>query len=167
MAASTDERWHKVKQQVWLAEDGRCQVCGRAMDQRVAQARLYEPRAGVTMDNAFLLCPVCVRHRRSPVPLARLKGVLAAEIAGALELDRVAAAEWLRDHLERYGVVVSAHGTQLDYWLPGIGRFRCRKRATKPPLLTGKIFGGGELLVVPQSRTRGLPRPEWPVDEPW
>lgn len=167
MALRSDERWHKVKQQVWLAEDGRCQVCGRAMDKRVAHVRLYNPSAGVTMDNAFLLCPVCVRHRQSPVPVARLKGTIAADLAAVLNRDRAYTAEWLREQLEQYGVLVSAHGKQLDYWLPGIGRFRCRKRAAKPPLLTGKIFGGSEVLVVGQSSTRGLPRPEWPVEELW
>lgn len=157
-----------IVQTVWAAEDGRCQVCARPMDKQMARIRAYDGEALPTLDNTFLICPICTRHWASPIPDARVRGDLAEALSQARDQEKALAAAWLREQLEAYGVLVGGNPKKgWNYWLPGVGLFRCRRRAGKPPLLTGKVEIRPELTRRPQAQSRGLPRPTWDRSRLW
>lgn len=161
------ESMDSLRLAVWTAEDGRCQVCHRPMDKRLARLRWYDPKGPKIAANAFLLCPLCLAHWASPLRGSKVRGDVAEALATALRMSRPEAAAWLRDALERYAVLVGRHKRSFDYWLPGVGNFRCRWRATKSPLITGHVQAEPDLVVRHQSATRGLTAPTWPTDREW
>lgn len=56
----------RILHEVWHLEAGRCQVCGRLMNYRVAQCDRYNPNGAWVPDNPHLLCPLCALHRLPP-----------------------------------------------------------------------------------------------------
>ena len=147
---------------VWVAEDGRCESCHRAMDRRLARTTRIDPqRADWSPDNLHLLCPFCARGLPDPLsaPLTIAPETLAAVQAatGAQDAEGTALAENLR----RYGVLV------LDQvWLPGVGTFVLRNGA--PPGVTvvraRRLYDPPlRVCIRPQQRSRRLPPPRFPA----
>lgn len=90
---------------VWAAENGRCQVCERPMDRQMARIRAYDREALQTLDNTFLIFPICTGHWASPIPNARVRGDVAQTLSQARNQEKAMAA-LLREQLEAYGVLV-------------------------------------------------------------
>lgn len=161
----------EVLHAVWTAEDGRCERCGRAMDQRVASALRIDPTRNVwTAANLYLVCPDCLWGHpdlltHSTVALSmhqQLEAVHGPEHATAL-------GQVVLKALRRYGVLVRRSQGQRQYWLPGIGRFQVAEVPAGAPatieLLT--LYEAGHRPPRRQARTRGLPKPaQWPVLPP-
>ena len=149
---------------VWEAEDGRCEACARPMDRRWARVTRLDPtRLDWTVDNLQLLCVDCKARRPDVLRSLVLGEAVAAQVLGALGPEQAeAATRWLRAVLRRHGVLVWARRDARAYWLPGIGTFQVALGPDGTAAVVGveKLAARPELIVKPQARTRGLPRPD-------
>jgi len=74
--------------------------------------------------------------------------------------------EWFGQALRDYGVIIKRGKEKRHYWLPGIGTFVLRtvedQASPFPVREVHKAMScnkDGQLIIKPQERTRGLPRP--------
>lgn len=152
---------------IWAAEDGRCEICGRPMDRRVARVVLRDPSTQTVEAqdlNAWaLVCVFCYGDWTHPFETMRIGRDVAELVAHGLGTDLPTAAQWLRTMLSQYGVIVDVQSKGVQIWLPGIGRGWVRARATAAPILRQWHPDPHTSWTVrrqPQARTRGLPRPQ-------
>lgn len=158
-----------IRFRVWKAEDGRCELCGRAMDRRVA-AVMPRRAAPVALADWVLVCPFCYQGSRPPFAELKVDKTVAAVFSTGLGMDKPHAASWLRQALDQYGVIIQLQQKSVQVWLPGIGRGWVRCRAEAPPILRQwdrPADAPWTVTVKPQSRTRGLPTPPVTDREPW
>lgn len=154
---------------VWEAEDGRCELCGRPMDRRVATVTPRRAEPG-DLDDWVLLCPFCHQGSRPPFKDLKVDKVVASLFSTGLGVPKPQAASWLRGALDRYGVITQIDRNGVEVWLPGIGRGWVRPRTDAPPLLRQWHCPGDtrwEVTVKDQSRTRGLPAPARRPETVW
>jgi len=155
----------EVAMEVWAAEDGRCEACGRPMDRYCTRlARLDDSRRDFTADNLQLLCIDCKDCRPDLLEHLAVASAPAKEVAARLGVSVKEAAQWLGKNMRRYGVIVAIakRGSIRHYWLPGVGTFRVLARPGKPTLIEKSTWLNKEanLKAKPQERTRGLPPPD-------
>lgn len=150
---------------VWTAEDGRCEACGRPMDQRWARVARLDDRQGWTPEILQLLCVDCKARRPDPLQKATvlLGDAIATQVLGQLTPEQLTlAGRWLGEQLRRYGVIISSGKEFRRYWLPGVATFSVRIPAPRTVELVGveKLAAQPAVRIKPQERTRGLPRPD-------
>jgi|GEM_PF-6950878 len=149
---------------VWDAEDGRCEACGRPMAWYCAYfARLdAAPGHPFTADNVHLLCVDCKFRQPDPLAEATLADAVAEAVSKRLCRPAADAADWLRQQFLAHAVLVQYHRITRRYWLPGVGTFAMATPEKAPATVTAVAWRGDRLDVIirPQARTRGLPRPD-------
>lgn len=153
---------------VWEAEDGRCEICKRAMDKKAASWLPRDPeRIENHPDSIHLACVDCAR--KQPDFLAAM---IKVDVRILEKLKRKMSAppkdleNWFGQALRDYGVVITRGKEFRTYWLPRIGSFILRKvEDQESPFPVREIYKAkyinkeGQLCIKPQERTRGLPRP--------
>jgi hypothetical protein len=152
---------------VWEAEDGRCEVCKRPMDKRVARWLPRDPeRIENHPDSIHLACVDC--FRRQPdflMAVIKVKGSILEKLKQRMNTPPENLEEWLGQALRDYGVVITGGKESRQYWLPRIGSFTLRaveEQGSPFPVrevFKAKLYQEGQLNIKPQERTRGLPRP--------
>lgn len=155
---------------LWAAEDGRCEVCGRPMDRRVAQAILRDPDGPATSDDAWALaCPFCAEGTVTPFADTIVPPAIAERLSEGLHLTSEEAVLWLRAQLDRYGVILRVARHAVEVWLPGIGSGWLYRHRGHSLLRIWRILPGTAWRVIerPQIRTRGLPPPRPAPSRPW
>jgi len=151
--------------EVWAAEDGRCEACGRAMDKSCAEfARVDDSRRDFTASNLHLLCVDCKQRKPDILDHLAVATTPAKEMASRLGVSVRQAAQWLGKNMRRHGVIVwvARNKSIRKYWLPGVGTFRIVERPGKATLIEESIWLNKKpnVRIKPQERTRGLPRPD-------
>jgi hypothetical protein len=130
------------------------------MDRRVA-AVIWRDGTGSDEPQAALICPLCVRGYRSPFGTARVDKPTAETLAIGLQMDKLVAAQWLRDNLETAGVILTASRDRLNVWLPGLGTLKLTRRPGKLPVMTVLTWHDAAPWTVrfkAQEHSRGGPR---------
>lgn len=148
--------------EVWSAEDGRCEACGRPLHLCCARfARVNHLSRDFTAPNLHLLCPDCKLRSPDPLPLARPSSIARQHLAALHpSLTPADASAWLVHALCRHGVLLRESPWLRSYLLPGVGAFHLRLRPDGPPLLLPVRWShSATIRIRPQARTRGLPRP--------
>ncbi|MBH8608770.1 hypothetical protein [Thermoactinomyces sp. CICC 10521] len=156
-----------IRLAVWESEDGRCEVCKRPMDRKVAYWLPVNPDTVENkIESLHLACVDCANKRPDfllaiikvkPRVLRRLQARL-QEVPDNLE-------EWFALSLRDYGVVLRFSKKSREYWLPGIGTFFLRSIDEENGFPVREVFKAvtvypnGKLTIKSQERTRGLPRP--------
>lgn len=150
---------------IWQAEDGRCEVCKRAMDKRFA--RWLPVEKGKIEDHPDALHLACIDCSRNQPEYLRTfiqvdKSVM-KKIEQKTEYDNEL--EFVNDFRE-YAVIVGKNKEFRTYWLPGIGSFLIKTLDEKENgLPVREVFQArsikvnGQLKIKPQERTRGFKRP--------
>jgi hypothetical protein len=168
-----------VVHEVWYAEGGRCEACGRPMDADAARVTRRVKPGPYTADNLALVCFDC-DSRYPPGWTIRTCVCRDPRILAAVPAPRDAdPLEWLRRAMRQYGVYVPARdrrgqprADRRAVWVPRLLRVvlrRCRPtaRSGRPTWEVTAVqrWPGGRIVPrPPQARTRGLPRPD---RSPW
>lgn len=152
----------EVAREVWEAEDGRCEACGRAMDRSCACfARVDSRRREFAASNLHLLCPDCKNRAPDPLRQVVLSRVVLQQTGARRQQQPEEAAAWLQQALWQDGVLVRQGEWLRNYWLPGVGNFSLRLRPEGAPIVVQAHWGRSlEIRKRPQARTRGFPRPQ-------
>lgn len=162
----------KIIKQVWAAEDGRCEGCGRPMDQRLANVARMDRQGDFVVENLHLVCIDCFMwNKKGEIPFVRQEWrVLPNDLprlAEKLAMEPAHAELWLIAHVQQFGVLVKEDRFNREFWLPRIGNFRLIKERQGPPhtLKVVSLNDFPELKVKPQACTRNLPKSKW--IQPW
>jgi hypothetical protein len=149
---------------VWKAEDGRCEVCKRPMDKRLARWLPRKEKIKNNPSDIHLACLDCSKGRPDYLlTFIRVDKNVAKKLKKKLGFyDEREFLDWLRN----YGVLVGANPEFRRYWIPGIGVFFLKTLDQTenglPVRLVYKakrIYPDPKLIVKEQKRTRGFPRP--------
>lgn len=164
-----------LAQQIYNAEDGRCEECGQAMHFRTAHFGKRDPGIFGDLDNIKLLCYAC-RHGRSNALLHPDLLILdrnmdyLRERMGFSNIEELKT--FLKDNL-KYAVHTNTFnpnkqanrkqvkaGIRGQYWLPGIGRARLKYKFidNKKRLVLEFVecAANPKLKIQPQKRSRNI-----------
>jgi ssDNA-binding Zn-finger/Zn-ribbon topoisomerase 1 len=133
----------ELKQEIYLAEDGRCEECGQAMHYRVAHFKKRNWTIFGEKDNIMLVC-YCCAHGRSNMLLSPNLIILDDNMEFLRKGLNMKSIEEVKDfirsnlkyavHTNTYNPNKKDRGRPLklkmrgQYWLPGIGRCRLQYR---------------------------------------
>lgn len=165
-----------LKQEIYDAEDGRCEECGQPMHFRVSYYGKRDWTVFNNSDNIKLLCYCCAKGRKNMLLNPRL--ILLDRnmdyLSQKLDLESIEEAkEFIRKNLKHavhtntFNPNKQSNRKQVkdlkirgQYWLPGIGRCRLQYRygenGKEFTLEFTEIARNPELVVLPQAKTRGL-----------
>ena len=169
MATEVEERIVTVREEVWAAEDGRCEACGRAMNRTVARLKRRQT-SDFALDKWALVCPFCQGGWKAPFGEVKVDRQVAEVLSEGLSLEKPKAAAWLRQMLANYGVIIGTRPDAIQVWLPSVGRGWIRARATAPPVIRKfEVYPttNWTVHVQEQARTRGLPPIHIAAEQPW
>ncbi len=150
---------------VWEAEDGRCEVCKRAMDKRFA--RWLPIKKGSIEDRPEALHLACIDCRRNQPEYLRTFIRVDKNVMQKIEqkTEYTDEQKFVNDFRE-YAVLVGKNKDFRTYWLPRVGSFYVRTlQETENGLPIRQVFKIKRIYKEPklnikkQERTRGLPRP--------
>ncbi|MBH8605615.1 ParB/Srx family N-terminal domain-containing protein [Thermoactinomyces sp. CICC 10522] len=150
---------------IWEAEDGRCEVCKRAMDKRFARWLPVNPaKIEDKPEDLHLACIDCSRNQPEYLrTFIRVDKSVMKKIEQKTEYDNEL--EFVNDFRE-HAVIVGKNKEFRTYWLPGIGSFLIKTLDEKENgLPVREVFQAksikvnGKLKIKPQERTRGFKRP--------
>ncbi len=150
----------ETKIAVWKAEDGRCEICKRAMNRDMASfSRVDAQKNDWSADNLHLLCVDCQAGRPDLLTHVIIWEKVVKELAPRIDLSEEETAEFLPDILFRHGVLLRNQKWDREYWIPGIGVFCVTKWKEATVTETIKIYKEPRVKSKPQATTRGLPKP--------
>lgn len=157
----------EIREAAWAAEDGRCEVCKRPMDRRIAHWLPIDPDKDVEgPDDIHCACFDC-RHGQPDFLLTfiKIKKPIIHKLQKRMKDPPSNLDHWLAQNLREHGVLVDVNKQFRLYWLPRVGVFQLRKTdLTENGLPVREVFKcqiyhDAKLVVQPQRKTRGLPRP--------
>ncbi|MEK5061073.1 hypothetical protein BK126_26520 [Paenibacillus sp. FSL H7-0326] len=166
----------EVKQEVYNAEDGRCEACGQAMHFRVAQFVKRDWTIFNDTENIKLLCYPCKAGRRnvlfSPHLVILDRNIDYLRVKMKME-DNDEVKQFIKENL-KYAVHTNTFNPNKQqnrkqvkdlklrgqYWLPGIGRFRLQvhyiDKRKGYAIQFVECAKNPSLNIQPQKHTRGL-----------
>lgn len=165
-----------LKQEIYNAEDGRCEQCGQAMHFRVSFFAKRNWTVFNDPDNFKLLCYCCAKNRnnmllnpglilldRNMEYLRRKLGMNSVEEAKTFirsNLQYAVHTNTFNPNKQANRKQVKDYKIRGQYWLPGIGRCRLQYRygnqGKEFTLEFTEIARDPKLVIQPQSRTRGF-----------
>jgi hypothetical protein len=158
----------KIIRQVWESEDGRCEGCGRPMDQKLANVARVDRQGEFVPENLHLVCIDCFMwHKKKETPFVQEEWRLSPHdlprLAEKLDMKPDQAEIWLLAHVRQFGVLVKEDRFNREFWLPGIGNFRLIKERQGAPHTLKVVYlaDSPKLKIKYQARTRNLPKSKW------
>jgi hypothetical protein len=152
---------------IWEAEDGRCEVCKRPMDRRLARwLPVEKDKIENHPDALHLVCVDCHRHQPEFLrTFIRVDKQIMKKIRQKTPYDDEQ--QFIHDFRE-YAVFTgkSEEKKFRQYWLPGIGSFFVKTLDEKENGLpvrliyrVKRIYKDAELVIKEQQKSRGLKPP--------
>ncbi len=150
----------ETKIAVWEAEDGRCEVCKRAMDKHIARVcRVDGQKNDWGVDNLHLLCIDCKERKPNLLAHVSVPDAVGKELAPHFLMSEEETIRLLPELLRLNGVIVRNGKLYRVYWLPGVGIFHVSFHPKPEVTKIARIDNKPRIKNQPQTRTRGLPKP--------
>ncbi|MCY0880750.1 MAG: hypothetical protein OWS74_02045, partial [Firmicutes bacterium] len=116
-----------VVHRIWQDEDGRCEICHRPLDVRMARLLpRIDDQGKWQRDTMVLVCPDCLAGQ--PDPLRQDIDIDPVVVEAVMNrtscLDPEKISKEIIRKLRRYGVLVNQKRAWRWYWVPGWGTFR-------------------------------------------
>lgn len=155
----------EIQFEVWEAEDGRCENCKRAMDQKAASFCRVNPRKeDWSADNLHLLCVDCKTRQADFLTNLTVLKTVVQELSSKIHLPEDETEELLKDLLQQNGVIIKGGKNFRLYWIPGIGTFHIAAKPKPTVIQIGRIHSHPKVKRKAQARTRGFPKPNLPIN---
>ncbi|MCS1352422.1 hypothetical protein [Mechercharimyces sp. CAU 1602] len=153
----------KVQLKVWELEDGRCEVCKRAMHREYNRTFKRKGYPSSETNAHHLVCIDCFRGQpdflAAPIEISP-KVLRELEEKSPVGLGEETIEEWFIKGLRRHGVILSSGKVTRKYWLPGVGSFYVSRNGKSRVIRSAhKIYPSPRLELKPQEKTRNLPQP--------